>query len=126
MNDRIIKRIPPSELTDVNDFYERLSGIDPSHVEPKSGGYRLHPDPALDDAAGEGLQRDHGHRPRRYDRLTQALRLLCVRQQLPRLKERLRRTIACSIPLQPDSYIHSPQDKLRGAFPKKRSSQLSL
>ena len=37
MNDRIIKRIPLSELTEVNDFYERLSGIDPSHVESKYG-----------------------------------------------------------------------------------------
>ena len=36
-DNRIIKRISLDELTDVNDFYKRLSGVNPSDVDPKYG-----------------------------------------------------------------------------------------
>jgi len=35
--ERIIKNISLNELTDVNDFYERLSGVNPDNADPKYG-----------------------------------------------------------------------------------------
>lgn len=37
MNERVIKRIELDQLKDVADFYERLSGVNPSNVDPKYG-----------------------------------------------------------------------------------------
>ena len=36
-DNRVIKSIPLEELSDVDTFFTRLSGVDPEHVEPKYG-----------------------------------------------------------------------------------------